>query len=333
MFRDPFVFRHGGRRWALVGAGHADGTPSVLLYDCDDLNAWRFAGVLLDGRDPSTARLLGMEATGWECPQLFRTDTGDWVLVLSLWGGDPHTTASLTGHLEVLADGELRFQVKSGDRPDHGRDFYAPAVAHDPDDGRTLLWGWSWEARPQAEVDRAGWSGVLTAPREMSTHADGSLRVRPAPELELLRTAGPFVAGASCSATPLPVSYDVEVAARTPVSVTLCRAASGRELTVTLDPAAGTATLDRSGWPRRDAAGRETDSAPLVLRVSPTEELAARILVDGSLLELFAAERAVATERVYLRPDDTPVLTVSGTPARIRGWEVGPQNHARPQGS
>jgi beta-fructofuranosidase len=52
MFRDPFVFRSGGRRWALVGAGHADGTASVLLYDCDDLADWRFAGVLLDGNDP-----------------------------------------------------------------------------------------------------------------------------------------------------------------------------------------------------------------------------------------------------------------------------------------
>ncbi|MER5953365.1 glycoside hydrolase family 32 protein [Streptomyces sp. NPDC001893] len=333
MFRDPFVFRHGGRRWALVGAGHADGTPSVLLYDCDDLKAWRFAGVLLDGRDPSAARLLGTDATGWECPQLFRTDAGDWVLVLSLWGGDPHATAALTGRLEEMKEGGWKFRVVSGGRPDHGRDFYAPAVLYDPDDGRTLLWGWSWEARPQGEVDRAGWSGVLTAPREMGTHADGSLRVRPAPELELLRSEEQLVGDVSNSGTALPVSYDVEVTARTPVTVTLCRAASGRELTVTLDPVAGTATLDRSGWPRRDAAGRETDSTPLVLRVPPTEELAARILVDGSLLELFAADRAVATERVYLRPDDTTALTVSGTPARIRGWEVAPQNHARPQGS
>ena len=83
MFRDPFVFRHGGRRWALVGAGHADGTPSVLLYDCEDLKTWRFAGVLLDGRDPVAAKIGGPAVTGWECSSCFApargtTATGCW---------------------------------------------------------------------------------------------------------------------------------------------------------------------------------------------------------------------------------------------------------------
>lgn len=80
MFRDPFVFRFAGRRWALMGAGHADGTPSVLVYDCEDLYDWRFAGVLLDGRDPAAARVFGRRAIGWECPQLWATPgaTGCW---------------------------------------------------------------------------------------------------------------------------------------------------------------------------------------------------------------------------------------------------------------
>lgn len=164
-----------------------------------------------------------------------------------------------------------------------------------------MLWGWSWEARPQEEVDRAGWAGVLTAPRVLDVHEDGSLRATPAPELELLRSASPLGPG------PLPEAYDLTVTARSPGTVSLLRSSSGTELTVRLDPAAGTVTLDRSGWPR----SRPDGSAPLSLRV-PEGPLTVRVLVDGSLLELFAGERAMVTERVYRQPGDTAELSVSG---------------------
>lgn len=167
MFRDPFVFRFAARRWALVGAGHTDGTPSVLLYDCEDLYDWRFARVLLNGRDAVTASALGPDgtaATGWECPQLWTTRGGDWVLAVALWDGDPLSTAYLSGRLIPDGEGALRFATRTGGRLDAGRDFYAPCVLHDTEADRALLWGWSWEARPQQDVDRAGWAGVLTAP-------------------------------------------------------------------------------------------------------------------------------------------------------------------------
>ncbi|MFF9041855.1 glycoside hydrolase family 32 protein [Streptomyces sp. NPDC014892] len=325
MFRDPFVFRFAGRRWALVGAGHTDGTPSVLVYDCEDLYAWRFAGVLLDGRDPVAARVLGTRAIGWECPQLWETTGGDWVLAVALWDGDPLSTACLTGRLINSADGELRFVTGSGGGPlDHGRDFYAPSVLQDTESGRALLWGWSWESRPSEEVDRAGWSGVLTAPRVVDTHGDGTLRVVPAPELELLRAAAPFTT-APGPHRPLPHAYDLLVTARSEATVTLLRTASGAELTVRLDPASGTVTLDRTAWPR----SRPDGTAPLVLPVlpaSPGEPLTVRILVDGSLLEVFAGDRAAATERVYRRDDDIAELAVSGTDVEVTGWELVPPN-------
>lgn len=120
---------------------------------------------------------------------------GDWVLAVALWDGDPLSTAYLTGRLVERADGGPRFAAGTGGGPlDLGRDFYAPSVLQDTESGRALLWGWSWESRPPEEVDRAGWSGVLTAPRVMDTHEDGTLRVVPAPELELLRAAVPFTA-------------------------------------------------------------------------------------------------------------------------------------------
>ncbi|MEU6352965.1 glycoside hydrolase family 32 protein [Streptomyces sp. NPDC047072] len=308
MFRDPFVFRFGGRRWALVGAGHADGTPSVLVYDCEDLYDWRFAGIFLDGHDPVTAEAFGTGATGWECPQLGETASGEWILAVALWDGDPQGTAYVTGRPVQLPGGTLTFATRHADRLDLGRDFYAPSILQETD--RVLLWGWSWEARSQEEVDRAGWAGVLTAPRVLDVHEDGSLRVVPAPELQLLRNGEPLIPG------PLPSSYDLTVTARSPATVSLLRSASGAELTVSLDPAAGTVTLDRCGWPRSRADG----SAPLVLRATGDT---VRILVDGSLLELFAGERAMVTERVYRRPDDTAELAVTGEAVQVTGRALG----------
>ncbi|MEU9451500.1 glycoside hydrolase family 32 protein [Streptomyces sp. NPDC048277] len=319
MFRDPFIFGFTDRRWALVGAGHADGTPSVLLYDCDDLADWRFAGVLLDGNDPVAAGAFGDKgAVGWECPQLYGTPGGDHVLLLSLWDGDPCSTGYLTGRLEADGEGGLGFVTRVGGRLDQGRDFYAPAVLQEPD--RALLWGWSWEARPQEEVARAGWAGVLTAPRVVDVHPDGSLRVRPAPELELLRPAEPFVTAPG--RTPLPGTYDLTVTAYGPTTVSLLRNSAGRELTVRVDPASGTVLLDRSAWPR---TGRE-GSAPITVHVPKAPDLALRLLVDGSLLELFVAERAMVTERVYRRPGDIAELTVDGPGARVTGWAPDPRS-------
>lgn len=317
MFRDPFVFRHGGHRWALVGAGHADGTPSVLLYDCDDLADWRFAGVLLDGNDPVAADAFGDKAVGWECPQLALMPDGRAVLVVSLWDGDPCSTGYLTGRLRDGDEGGLRFEARSGGPLDHGRDFYAPALLQEPD--RALMWGWSWEAREPAEVERAGWAGVLSAPRVVDLTPDGTLRLTPAPELALLRAPEPFVTAAP-GRVPLPEAYDLEVTAAAPVTVSLLRSRSGEELTVRLDPGAGTVTLDRSAWPR---VGRE-GSAPLVLR-TPARRV--RILVDGSLLELCADDRLMATERVYRRPGDVPELVVTGEDATVTGWEQVPASH------
>ncbi|MGW0551761.1 glycoside hydrolase family 32 protein [Streptomyces altiplanensis] len=323
MFRDPFVFCHGGRRWALVGAGHADGTPSVLLYDCEDLSSWRFAGVLLDGHDPTASGILGQKAVGWECPQLLKAGGGEWVLVLSLWDGDPLSTAYLTGDLRSDDEGGLAFEPHTGGGLDHGRDFYAPAVFQDTQAGRSLMWGWSWEARPQGEVDRGGWAGVLTAPRVVDIRPDGTLSIAPAPELTLLRAAEPFVTGPD--PTPLPDAYDLHITANSSTTVSLLRAVSGARVTVRLDPTAGTVTLDRSDWPRTPAEGTGPVTVPTGVSGSPALEV--RILMDGSLLELFAADRATVTERLYRRPDDIPELTVEGAEAQVTGWALVPRTH------
>ena len=96
VFRDPFVFSHHGRRYAVVGAGSRAG-PAVLLYTCDDLTRWEYAGVLLDHSDELARRLA--PGAAWECPQLFPI-ADRWVLLLSLWtDGQPDRAVALVGDL------------------------------------------------------------------------------------------------------------------------------------------------------------------------------------------------------------------------------------------
>ncbi|MFD6177554.1 MULTISPECIES: glycoside hydrolase family 32 protein [unclassified Isoptericola] len=191
--RDPFLFRAGGHRWAVQGAGLDDGTPLVLVYLADDLHAWEYRGVLVEGPPGSTAAALA-EADIWECPQLVEIG-GRWVLVVSLWHRDEgHTlrgVAALVGDLDmselaggVEGDGAPRFVAASGGRLDTGPDFYAPQALAEPD--RVLVLGWTWEARDQDEVDAAGWAGALTFPRELYLDGDRAAS-RPATELAGLR--------------------------------------------------------------------------------------------------------------------------------------------------
>lgn len=330
MFRDPFVFHHEGRRWALVGAGRQDGTPAIVLYECDDLRHWREAGVLLDGDDPLAASLA--PGTGWECPQLLRSGD-EWVLVLSLWDEHPLGRVSyLTGQLIAEGD-DLRFHTRTGGVVDQGRDFYAPAVLQEKD--RALLWGWSWESHSEEESLAAGWAGLLTFPRELSTHPDGSLRSVPAPELAALRAEQPLLeAELTVSTTepyvvtPLPAAYELSLSTDVPTSVGLLTADDGELLALRLDPTTGSATLDRSGWPAADGrpGARTVDGLPL-------GALNCRLYMDGSVLEVFLGEHAVLTERVYPRRTDRAQLTLAAgqsgpATVRVTGWELVPPTRA-----
>jgi beta-fructofuranosidase len=184
--RDPFIFVHEGRRYAIQGAGDPLEPARVLLYSCDDVTHWIELGTLLTVDDPVAAEVAA--ANIWECPNLVQID-GQWVLLLSLWCLDD-TVHRLAGVRYLLGDlvphdqGWV-FKAASGGVVDDGPAFYAPQVLVEPN--RTLLWGWAWElGRSVGQVAVAGWAGVLTFPRELYLR-DGVLGMRPAPELTALR--------------------------------------------------------------------------------------------------------------------------------------------------
>ena len=251
--RDPFLFWFEGRRYAVQGAGKRGGRPQLLLWRCDDLEHLAELGPLLTVDDAVAAKVASADI--WECPNLANID-GHWVVLLSVWRW-VDGAHRLDGVRYLLGDllsegGRLRFHAASGGLLDDGPAFYAPQLM---DDGRTLLWGWSWELdRDFGQVAQAGWAGSLTFPRELFVR-NGRLGSRPAAELTDLRRER--IDGTTGGIT----EPAFEVVAAGPVTLELVDGADARE----------------------------------VVAVNGSQERPARILVDGSMVEAFAGGRSTTT--------------------------------------
>jgi beta-fructofuranosidase len=286
--RDPFVFAAGGHRYAIQGAGHTAGAGRILVYGCDDLTAWTPLGALLTSDDEVAATVA--PASIWECPNL--VPLGDrWVLIVSLWRrpqDDPFHLDGvryLVGDLTVGPDGP-RFAPLSGGRLDNGPCFYAPQVLRHG--GRTLIWAWSWEhGRSADDIARAGWAGSLTFCREL-TLVDDVLVSRPVGELDSLRGEPIDVRAGEAFAA---AAFDCAVPADAG-RLTLLLVDDGREELV---------------------AERDLSPAP----VSPS-----RVLVDGSMVEVFDGGPAPFTTRAYPAPTSRWVIRL-GRPAPLRAWRLG----------
>jgi beta-fructofuranosidase len=281
--RDPFVFVHDGHRYAIQGAGHTAGRPRILVYACDDLARWQELGTLVAGDDPVAAEVA--PANIWECPGLVRF--GDrWVLIVSSWRRTDSSfhldgVRYLVGHLEVGPSGP-RLTPTSGGVLDRGPCFYAPQVLQLGD--RVLLWAWSWErGRSQPDIENAGWAGAITFGRELSLVGD-ALVSRPAPELRGLRGERLSL----MSGEPFrDAAYEIALA-------------SNAELWL----------VDRG---ERELVAR--------VELAPARLVSPRILVDGSMVEIFDASATPFTTRAY--PTATSHwLAHQTSPGPLHAWRL-----------
>lgn len=311
--RDPFIFRFNGKRYAMQGAGLANGHAALLLYTVEDMSNWKYQGIWLTTENPVAATHTPAEI--WECPQLVQVPSasggagsdGDdtWVMMFSLWlSGDDHEHANGVGHLigslaEDPSTGLPIFVPRSGGRSDLGRDFYAPQIVQ-LDTGaapKALLWGWSNEGpgrdgrrgRSQDEIDAAGWAGVLTHPRCLSVEG-GALVVAPAPEVDAYR--GSLAASGASGSVDLP-----------PFA----------EAVVTSGPGASTGEVRLVL-----ASGTERQ---IVIAGSLPEGEELRIFLDASLVEVYRTGSVATTLRAYPAAGETWRLELpDGAVADV--WEL-----------
>jgi len=292
-FRDPYVIRHGAWWYMVLGASLNHERGQALLYRSADGVAWDFRGPLYTAAD---ARLGVM----WECPNFFPVGER-WVLTVSIWLG-------LGAHAFVGRFENERF-VPEWDGPlDVDAGAFAHLVAAAPD-GRAVQVAWMNEQREQALIDADGWAGAMTVPRELSVDARGRLNLRPAAEIAALREAPVPVAtsGARRGAVATFAGRHLDVEATFTIcsvrdsqklGLTLLAAADGSEATrIVYWPDARRLSVERSrsslepGVRRQDVHGH--------LELDRDEPLRLRVLLDASVLEVYANDRLCLSTRVY----------------------------------
>jgi beta-fructofuranosidase len=289
-FRDPFVFHHGAFWYMVVGASLRSERGQCLLYRSADGVAWTYRHALYTA--PSLA--LGVM---WECPNFFPLGER-WVLTVSIW-------PCLGAHAFVGRFEDERFVPESDAVLDVDAGAFAHLATRGPD-GRTLQWAWLNEQREQGLIDADGWAGALTVPRELLLDDRARLITWPAAEIAALRSAEVPVAHTGStrgvrhtfSGRCLDIEARFTLRDRQKLGITVLASPDGREATrIVFWPDARRLLIERSRS-SLDAGTRRQDVFGL-LCLDEGEALNLRVLLDHSVLEVYANGRLTLCTRIY----------------------------------
>ncbi|MDP4332449.1 glycoside hydrolase family 32 protein [Curtobacterium sp. A7_M15] len=301
MFRDPFVWQTDDGWSMAVGAAAKNQTASIRHYRSVDGISWTHAGDLVSmTRDTVNGIDTG---EGWECPQILTVDGTDIAIVAS-WS---HAAGPGDVVAIPLAGSPSPFKV------DDGQHFYAASVMRASSWG-PVLFGWVTEGRTEQWTEQAGWSGAISLPRR-AWITNGRLGTEPHPAIDALR------AGSSHAANGARIGAQAEIVL--PVAVSGCirlRFSDAEYLDITVDVDADTLTVDRA----HASTDHRADPSPAVIHAPfdrTADRPAVRVLLDGSVLELFTSAGRSITTRVY--PTQAPPWSVEG-PKQALAWDLKP---------
>lgn len=305
-FRDPCVWQEGDNWYLGIGSGERGIGGCVLLYRSRDLHHWEYLHKLVQGKPNGKVAVNPCDSGEmWECPDVFAVN-GRHCLLYSTEDKVFWTTGEYdTRHHRYIP---MRTGVL-----DHGA-YYAPKSFLAPD-GRRILWGWIRETRPEPQFAAAGWSGAMALPRVLTVNDEGQLEIEPAIEIEKLRGAeetSMLPAGTSHKQTLATLRREIHIPlgdAKPKISVRLLtNGNSVWELVV--DTPASLATCAST-----------TFALPPQLK----PDASVRIVIDGSVIESFIADREALTSRVYnVSPGSTDlqIELVKGQTLKVRQWPL-----------
>jgi beta-fructofuranosidase len=323
-FRDPYVWKEEEHWKMLIGAGMLNGECAVLLYESTDLINWSYLGPLFSDSIKDTH-------TMWECPNFFRL--GDnYVLLVSLF-------PDIQGVYYYIGkyDGET-FQPESQGYFETGRTLYAPHVRWLQADlgDRCIMFGWLREDRNEEAIERAGWAGVQSFPRELLINPQGALVSRPVAELALLRQESQSLGGIQIKPGE---RYQLTFTGNCLEVEALIEAKGG------LVGVEFLATPDREEVTRlwidfdRNQAVLDTSRASLSLdsyhrkgtinfRNPSPKQIKMHLLIDRSVIEIWFNDEIALTGRAYPTRGDAKEIAIStiseqaGIPY-LKVWEIG----------
>jgi len=313
-FRDHDVWRANGTWYHLIGSGIEDEGGAALLFASETLDEWEYVGPALVGEESSDG---GM----WECPDILDFDDTQ---ILQVSNYDK--VVYFTGTFDATT-----FSREDEGVHDHGNFYAAQSIPND--ETSYLSWGWIRPDRTLEAQWDAGWSGVMSIPRKLSTGRDGRLRVEPTEAIADLRTSLRSTETAVLTPTSddpigdvagdsLEIQLDVELVDAESVELSVLEAPDGEERT-TIRITEEEVVLDRSE--SSDSASANTNPQSVSpLPPSPTDGVSLDVFVDASVLEIFINERTALSSRVYpTRSDSTGVsLTAADGTAEVTQLDV-----------
>ncbi len=216
------------------------------------------------------------------------------------------------------------------------RTYFAPEALVDGK-GRQIMWAW---LRDNSEDhDTKGWTGVYGLPRTLWLGDDGTLRMAPVQELEMLRQMEKKWEGITLNDGQTETlkgvegdSCELELIIKPGESgqcgVKVRTSPSGEEETLlyydtdTKELVFDSTRSGVDGW-------EKVERAPFVL--GDNEDLHLRVFVDKCVVEMYANDRQAITRRVYPGRDDSLglILFAKGGKATfesVKAWDMMPAN-------
>jgi beta-fructofuranosidase len=306
MFRDHSVWREHDAWYQVIGSGIRDVGGAALLYRSRDLVSWEYLHPLCvetpEISDPEHPSL------GWECPDFFEIDEKR-VLIACFWDGDPIFVRYLTGDFE-----DERFLPGRQGVVDAGECFYAPQSFTD-EQGRRVMFGWLREARDRESQIAAGWSGVMSLPRVLMVHPDGSLGTAPAAEVlalrgchqrfhvdDLLPGGNLPLQGIHGDALEIIAEFMAVPAGLTGLQIR-CADDGSEGTSIIYDAERSTLSLDTRQASRDPGANGSL--AVTHVDLGSDEPARLRVFVDRSVVEAYLNDRICITGRVYPTREDS----------------------------
>ena len=304
-FRDPKIWESGGRYYAVAGNLSADNSGDVLMFESGDALSWKLCG--------EVAASHHEKGRMWECPDLFKLDGKDVLLVSpqemraeELEFIEGNTTLCIIGELDK--DGGLSREALQ--TIDYGLDFYAPQTLVTKDGRRVMIaWMQYWNSVEVRPDEKLPFFGQMTLPRELNVRS-GRLIQNPIRELNDYRSDPEGYKNVVVSGrTELPevcgrcLDLTVTIRPRSEGyrSFTVNTAEGGEYVTsVCYRPALNTILVDRSraGWPEevlnlREFAVRDDHG-----------EIKLRLIIDRYSLELFVNDGEQAASFAVFSPEE-----------------------------
>ncbi|MFA6240777.1 MAG: GH32 C-terminal domain-containing protein [Candidatus Hydrogenedentales bacterium] len=338
---DPHGWVEGDTYYGLFGGMPGSGVPATL-FKGKDLDKWEYVGNFLDHDLPEINADDDIS-----CPDFFKIGDKHMLLCISHKRGCRY----YLGRWE----NEKFYPETHAWMNWPGGTFFAPESLLD-NQGRRIMWAWVLDFMPGQEPPKTGWSGTMSLPRHLWLADDGTLRMAPVKEVEALRYDPRHKEGiALADGKPvtlddvhgecLDLALEIQPGDAKQIAIAVRRSPNGEEETpIIYDAAAGTLRVElgkssQGGYLKHVSyivAVGGGDNPEVTAQVAPFklndgEPLRLRILLDRSILEIFANERQALTQRIDpTRPDSVGIaLSATGGNATVKtldAWAMAATN-------